>query len=248
MAENKTQPTTVSVDEFLMSVSSQRQAEARQIIEIMKRITRKEPVMWGPSIIGFGTTHYKYDTGREGDMPQLAFSPRKSAITFYFNGGFNTFGSLLDKLGKHKTSVGCLYVNKLSDVDVSVLRRMFEESFAAGKLKDAKYTTVAEYVDQIPDEARPRFDELRALVKGLLPDRNEVLSYGLIGYKVGDKRARVYISGWKDHLGIYPVPHDEDLQDELKPYIKGKGTLWFGLDEPLPTKLITKVVKALAAS
>ncbi|HRQ86506.1 MAG TPA: hypothetical protein PLY16_00165 [Candidatus Saccharibacteria bacterium] len=73
----------------------------------------------------------------------------------------------------------------------------------------------------------------------------EVLSYGIIGYKIDDKRARVYISGWKDHVAMYPTPNDESLQAELKPYIKGKGTLWFALDKDLPNELIKRTVKAL---
>lgn len=85
------------------------------------------------------------------------------------------------------------------------------------------------------------------MVQELLPGVNEVLSYGVVGYKPDiKKRAVVFISGWKDHLAIYPVPKDEKLQDELKPYIKGKGTLWFDLDTPLPKSLIEKVVKSLA--
>lgn len=103
------------------------------------------------------------------------------------------------------------------------------------------------YIANVPEVARPRFDELRALVRDLLPEANEVLSYGIIGYKIDDKRARVFISGWKDHLGVYPIPKDEALRAELAPYIKGKGTLWFPLGSPLPKVLVKKVIKALAS-
>lgn len=90
--------------------------------------------MWGPSIIGFGTQHYKYDSGREGDMPRLAFSPRKASLTIYFE-GFDNYAQELKVLGKHKLSVACLYINKLTDINLDVLRTMLEKSFAAGSTK-----------------------------------------------------------------------------------------------------------------
>lgn len=121
MAENKTKPTEVSVAEFLQTVPERRQAESAELITMMKTISGKEPVMWGPSIIGFGSQHYRYDSGREGDMPQLAFSPRKSAITIYFSEGFEHYGTELKELGKHRSSVSCLYANKLADIDAAVL-------------------------------------------------------------------------------------------------------------------------------
>jgi uncharacterized protein YdhG (YjbR/CyaY superfamily) len=108
-----------------------------------------------------------------------------------------------------------------------------------------KPTTVDEYIALIPTAARPMFDKLRTLVRAELPNASEVLSYGIIGYKVDTKMARVFISGWKDHLSIYPVPRDETLLTELNPYIKGKGTLWFSLEKPLPKTLIKIVVKSL---
>ena len=97
----------------------------------------------------------------------------------------------------------------------------------------------------MPIQARPHFDELRAIVTDLAPEANEVISYGIVGYKVDNKRARVFISGWRDHVAIYPVPSDESLHDQLSPYIKGKGTLWFALDQPLPKSLIEQVVRTL---
>jgi uncharacterized protein YdhG (YjbR/CyaY superfamily) len=91
-----------------------------------------------------------------------------------------------------------------------------------------------------------KFDELRELAKTVLPNAEEVFSYGIVGYKVDEKRARVFISGWKDHVAMYPIPKQESLRTELSPYIKGKGTLWFPLDKPLPKKLIKKTMQALA--
>ncbi len=107
--------------------------------------------------------------------------------------------------------------------------------------------TVEQYIASVPAAARPKFDELRQLVKAEVPQAREVVSYGIIGYKLDDKRARVFVSGWKDHVAIYPVPAGEALHSQLAPYIRGKGTLWFRLDEPLPTPLIQKLVKALVA-
>ena len=93
--------------------------------------------------------------------------------------------------------------------------------------------------------ARPYFDTLRSIVKSELPDAREVLSYGVVGYKIDDKRARVFISGWKDHVAMYPIPKDELLRAKLSPYIRGKGTLWFRLDTPLDETLIREIVRAL---
>lgn len=245
MSQNKTQPTKVSIESFLETVSPIRQKEAKTLIAIMEDITRLPPILWGPSIIGFGSQHYRYDTGREGDMPRLAFSPRKASLTVYFEKGFNYYGEQLAKLGKYKLTGACLYINKLTDVDLSVLREMLEQSYQYGLKSDKKLESVEEYVSKVPPAARSQFNQLRAIVKSMLPQAREVLSYGIIGYKVDDKRARVFISGWKDHVAIYPVPKGQALQNDLKPYIRGKGTLWFKLDEKLPKMLIKKVVKAL---
>lgn len=130
MAENKTRPTDASVADFLDAVTpARRQEDARAVLDMMRRITGEDPVMWGPSIVGFGQVHYKYDSGREGDMPRLGFSPRKSALVIYLMCGFSKRAALLAKLGKHKTSVACLYINKLADVDVTVLEKLLQADF-----------------------------------------------------------------------------------------------------------------------
>lgn len=245
MAENKTRPTKVSVDDFLATVEERRRKEAQTIIDMMRRVSGLEPVMWGPSIIGFGSQHYKSESGREGDIPQLGFSPRKVSLTLYFYEGFDRYSALLQKLGKHKLTTACLYINKLEDIDVDILRQMLEQSYKLSTSQEDKPTDIDAYIASVPDQARAKFDELRTLVRGLLPDATEVVSYGIIGYKIDDKRSRVFISGWKDHLGMYPVPKDEALRAELMPFIKGKGTLWFALNQPLPKVLIKRAVKAL---
>lgn len=241
-----TQPTRVSVESFLQGVSDKRREEAHILIDLMQKISGQPPVMWGPSIIGFGSMHYKYDTGREGDMPVLAFSPRKASLTVYFE-GFDTYAHELSRLGKHKSSVSCLYINKLADIKLEVLRGMLEKSFAHSTSAAKKPTTVDQYIATVPPATRPIFDELRQLVKETVPQAKEVVSYGIIGYKIDDKRARVFISGWEDHVAVYPVPGGDKLQASLAPYIRGKGNLWFSLDEPLPKTLIKTVVKALVA-
>lgn len=249
MAENKTKPTSVPVSDFLATVSEQRQAEARTLIQLMQTVSGEKPVMWGPSIIGFGTQQYKSEAGRTGDMGILGFSPRNASLTIYFYEGFDRYGAELAKLGKHKVSQSCLYVNKLTDIDVSVLKTMLESSFTIATNNQPKTVSVADYIAAIPAAARPKFDELRALVKAELPHANEVMSYGIVGYKPDPKkRAVVFISGWKDHLGVYPIPHNDALRAQLAPYIKGKGTLWFSITEPLPKPIIIASIKALAGT
>lgn len=97
---------------------------------MMREISGEQPVMWGPSIIGFGSIHYRYKSGREGDIPLLGFSPRKTAITIYFSEGFSDYQAELAHLGKHTTSVSCLYIKRLADIDVAVLRQMLVHSEA----------------------------------------------------------------------------------------------------------------------
>jgi len=122
MAENKTQPTSASVDDFIAAIeNSRRRTDALTALKVYREITGLPPVMWGPSIIGFGSLHYVYETGREGDMPAAAFSPRKAYMTFYVGDEFEGAEELYAKLGKHKKSVVCLYINKLDDVDMDVL-------------------------------------------------------------------------------------------------------------------------------
>jgi len=117
----KTKVNDASVTDFLNSVTDeQKRKDSLAILKIMKQMTKEEPKMWGASIVGFGSYHYKGASGREGDWMQIGFSPRKQNLTLYLMGGFNAHTDLLKKLGKHKTSVGCLYIKKLEDVDVDV--------------------------------------------------------------------------------------------------------------------------------
>ena len=123
MAEQKTKPTDQSVDAFLDNITSeQTRDDCRAISKIMRKITGASPKMWGPSIVGFGKYHYKYESGHEGDSCLAAFSPRKAAITIYFMLPDSEREPLLKKLGKHKSSKACIYVKKLADIDVKGAR------------------------------------------------------------------------------------------------------------------------------
>jgi len=129
-AENKTTATKGSVDSFLKSVTDkQALADSYELIELMQSVTKQPPVMWGPSIIGFGSYHYKYESGREGDMLAVGFAPRKGTMSIYIMGGFAKYDELMTKLGKHKTGKSCLYVKKLDDIDRKVLKTLIKESY-----------------------------------------------------------------------------------------------------------------------
>ena len=128
MAELKTKLTNASVDKFLKGVKDeQTRADCYQIIEMMNKATKAEPKMWGTSIIGFGSIHLKYESGRELDWFPIGFSPRKQNITLYLMGGLEQ-AELLGKLGKYSTGKGCLYIKKLADVDVKVLNKLITTS------------------------------------------------------------------------------------------------------------------------
>ena len=129
MSELKTQPTDQSVIDFLNSVSHEkRRKDCFKVLALMQEVTGKEPVMWGSSIVGFGRYHYKYASGREGEWFVTGFAPRKQALTLYIMSGFSEYEGLLDKLGKHTTGKACLYIKKLEDVDMKVLRELIEKS------------------------------------------------------------------------------------------------------------------------
>ena len=131
MPENSMRPTGASVTGFLDGVENDtRRKDAQTLIEMMSRVTGAEPQMWGPSIIGFGTEHYRYESGREGDMPRVGFSPRKANLVLYVMSGAESEAALLARLGKHRTSVACLYVNKLADVDLTVLEALVADAWA----------------------------------------------------------------------------------------------------------------------
>jgi hypothetical protein len=136
MAENKTKPTQSSVTEFIDALTDQtRRADAKTLVKLMQSASGEKPKMWGPSIVGFGSCHYTYDSGREGDMPMISFSPRKAATVLYSMTGFSGAEALLAKLGKHTTGKGCLYIKKLADVDQKVLQALVVKAVAARRVR-----------------------------------------------------------------------------------------------------------------
>jgi hypothetical protein len=137
MAENKTKQTKASVDKFISAIKDENiQKDCYAIIKLMKSVTKEEPKMWGPSIIGFGTYHYKYASRREGDMCIAGFSPRKQNLTIYLMPGFEKQQVQLKKLGKYKTSKVCLYIKSLKDVDVKILKELIANSVNGLKEKN----------------------------------------------------------------------------------------------------------------
>ena len=129
MADIKTKATMVSVTGFINSIEDKdKRADVRKVAAMMRRATGKRAKMWGPSIVGYGTYHYKYASGREGDFMIAGFSPRKQALTVYILAGFGRFEKLMNKLGKYKTGKSCLYIKRLSDVDQKVLEKLIDGS------------------------------------------------------------------------------------------------------------------------
>ena len=138
MTELKTKPTKKSVGEFLKKVEyPTKREDCKTILNLMKEITKEEPVMWGDSIVGFGSYHYKYASGREGDWFLVGFSPRKQNLTIYLMSGFEKYKEILNDLGKFKTGKSCLYINKLNDINMQKLRELVSESVKHLKSSDS---------------------------------------------------------------------------------------------------------------
>ncbi len=136
MAENKTKATKESVHAFINSIEDvQKRADSKAVMKMMQEVTKEKPRMWGPSIVGFGTYHYKYESGREGDAALTGFSPRKQALSVYIVPGFSKYAVLMKKLGKYKTGRSCLYIKKLEDVDQKVLKELVKQSVSSMRKK-----------------------------------------------------------------------------------------------------------------
>ena len=138
MADNKTLPTQASVEAFIEAVEPPAKREDAKVLDaLFRKVTGEEPAMWGPSIIGYGSYHYKYDSGREGDMCRSGFSPRKAKHSLYLMGRYcdeatgKKVDTLLETMGKHKTGASCVYVNKLADIDLEVLEEIIGECWEA---------------------------------------------------------------------------------------------------------------------
>lgn len=125
MAKTKTTENTASVSDFINAIKDEtKRKDSFSLMEVLKKQTKLEPKMWGPGIIGFGSYHYKYESGHEGDAPLVAFSPRAAAISLYLSTEFENKEQLLEKLGKHKTGKGCIYIKKMADIDMDILEKM----------------------------------------------------------------------------------------------------------------------------
>ena len=139
MADSKTKPTELSVAAFIDALTDEtKRADAKALVRLMQSATGEKPKMWGPAIIGFGSYHYTYESGREGDMPLAGFSPRKAATVLYGLMGSSDSQALLAKLGKHTTGKGCLYIKKLADVDKKVIKALVVKSLAARRARRPK--------------------------------------------------------------------------------------------------------------
>lgn len=139
MADNKTKPTEVSVMTYIDALTDEtRRTDAKAFVKLMQSATGEKPKMWGPSIIGFDSYHYTYESGREGDAPLVGFSPRKAATVLYGVTGSSDAGALLAELGRHTTGKGCLYIKKLTDVDPKVLETLIARGVAAARARHGK--------------------------------------------------------------------------------------------------------------
>lgn len=126
----QTVPTDADVLDFLARLDDdQQRQDSEKLIDIMHETSGEPPIMWGPAIIGFGTYHYRYDSGREGDMPLIAFSPRKGKLAFYITDNAEKYKDIRERLGKHRTAKACLYITKLADVDLDVLRELIATTY-----------------------------------------------------------------------------------------------------------------------
>lgn len=140
MSDLKTRPNNLSVDDFIDAIEPEwKRDDAREVMQLMEKITGENPVMWGPSIVGFGKYRYVYESGREGDWMLTGFSPRKQSLTLYLMSGYEKLGDQLQRLGKYKSSVSCLYVKRLSDIDMDVLEEMIRKSIEIVKERYAEY-------------------------------------------------------------------------------------------------------------
>jgi Domain of unknown function (DU1801) len=140
VAEAKTKPTKASVTKFLNQISDPaRREDCFTVARMMEEITGSKPVMWGPSIVGFGTYSYKYASGHEGDWPAAAFSPRKTDLTLYLMPGFQKRLGLMSQLGKHKSRGSCLYIKRLSDIHLPTLKKLIKASLQDRKTHTASH-------------------------------------------------------------------------------------------------------------
>ena len=129
-AKIQTVPTTDGVAEYIAKLENdQQRKDSEKLVELMSKVSGKSPIMWGPSIVGFDTYHYKYDSGRQGDMPRIAFAPRKGKLVLYIVDDVTKYSDIFARLGKHKTSKSCIYINRLMDIDMKTLEELISVAY-----------------------------------------------------------------------------------------------------------------------
>ena len=129
-AKIQTVPTTDGVAEYIAKLENdQQRKDSEKLVELMRKVSEKSPTMWGPSIVGFDTYHYEYDSGRQGDMPRIAFAPRKGKLVLYIVDDVTKYSDIFARLGKHKTSKSCIYINKLMDIDMKTLEELISVTY-----------------------------------------------------------------------------------------------------------------------
>lgn len=241
---NKSIATHETVDSFLTTLDQKRRHDSEVLIDRMQKITGESPVLWGADIIGFDTYHYYSESGREGDIPVLSFSPRPETLVLYISQGFDELDEFLDALGPHTTSAGCLYIEQLEDIDMRVLEKLLKRTYAVmtgNPEEEETIDSVDDYINAFDEPQRRHLTTIRETIKMLAPAATEKISYQIAAFELNGK-ILLYYGGFNDHVSIYPVP--AGLENELKPYLRGKGTIWFPLERPLPTMLIKKIARA----
>jgi uncharacterized protein YdhG (YjbR/CyaY superfamily) len=251
MAELKMRPTGVSVKAFLNGIADEkRRRDALAVSALMHQVTGLEPRMWGSSIVGFGTFHFRYDSGREGDWFVTGFSPRKQELALYIMVGFERFGALLKKLGEHRTGKSCLYVRTLADIDLSTLRELVKRSVSQtterSMVTPRGAAAVDTYLASAPAGARTALQRLRKVISAAAPGADEGLSYGIPTFRL-DGRPVVWYAAWKQHCSLYPIPAVMRADAGLKAHETSKGTIRFLPTRPVPASLVRKLVKARIA-
>ena len=243
--EIKTIPTRNSVDKYFSEIENvDRRADCETILQLMEKIIGEKPIMWGDSLVGFGKMVQKYSTGKEVEWLKMGFSSRKDSISIYFTCNLDDYTDLLTKLGKHKRGVGCLYVKKLTDVDIKVLEQLLTDSLTINESTKSKkdLSTIDEYIDTFPVTIRPTLQNLHKAIKDGAPDAIEAIKYRMPTYVLNGNL--VHFAAYKNHIGFYPAPSGiEKFAKELSKYVTSKGAIQFPIDKELPYELIQRIVE-----
>lgn len=242
MREAKTRPTTASVAAYLNAIADEpRRRDCKALAALMRKVTGCTPRMWGPSIVGFGSYHYKYASGHEGDACLLGFSSRKGDISVYLVPGWEGAGPLLAKLGKHRMGKGCLYLRRLDGVDLAVLEQLLAGSVAETR---RRYPTggIDGYIAGFPPEVQEILQRIRAMIRAAAPEAEEAMKYQIPTFVLNGNL--VHFAAFKQHIGFYPTPSGiEAFKDALAGYEVAKGSVRFPLDREIPLGLMEEIVR-----